>query len=69
MNMPTLQQKKKRKIVQIAAVRVDLVDNALRVYDNETQLVALCDDSTVWTLLGPASGREWVEAPAIPQDV
>lgn len=58
-----------RKIIQIAALRHgELSDrDGKQVMSADTELVALCDDGSVWTLFDTLKS-EWVRAPDIPQD-
>lgn len=55
-----------RKPIQIAALRFDRPDDKPDGRDSiETEIVALCDDGTMWTLFG--TDGEWVPLPKIPQ--
>lgn len=55
-----------RKIVQVAALRVQGVRPDGSPDDVKTEVVALCDDGSVWTMFDTLSG-EWVPLPKIPQ--
>lgn len=56
-----------RKAVQIAALRFETPGEvAGSPGGTETEIVALCDDGTIWSMLG--TGNEWVPLPPIPQD-
>lgn len=58
--------KKDRKPIQIAALRFEnpsAVASAPGLI--ETEVIALCDDGSIWTILG--TNNEWVPLPPIPQ--
>lgn len=55
-----------RKPIQIAALRFGKPLNHAEQESIETELVVLCDDGTIWTMLGTDS--DWVPLPRIPQD-
>lgn len=57
---------KVRKPIQIAALRVRKPDASGEPDSIETEVVALCDDGSIWTILGTRS--EWVPLPPVPQD-
>jgi hypothetical protein len=58
--------KKVRKPIQIAALRFGKPVEASGGQDSiETEVVALCDDGSIWTILG--DDNEWVPLPPIPQ--
>lgn len=53
-----------RKPIQIAFGLTDYAEN-----ETTAQLVALCDDGTMWTLFGPdKNGGTWHRLPDIPQE-
>jgi hypothetical protein len=54
-----------RKPIQIAAFCSGRKDENGGQESNETEVVALCDDGTIWTMLGMSG--EWVPLPRIPQ--
>lgn len=55
-----------RSPIQIAALRVAKPNPTGDGPDSiDTELVALCDDGTIWTMFGTQS--EWVPVPKIPQ--
>lgn len=54
-----------RKPIQIAALRFGRKDEKTGAESIETEVVALCDDGTIWTMLG--MDGEWVPLPRIPQ--
>lgn len=54
-----------RKPIQIAALRFEK-ENEGSTPDIETEIIALCDDGTIWTMFGTLS--EWVPLPRIPQE-
>jgi hypothetical protein len=59
--------KKVRKPIQIAALRFAKPGAVSGEPDSiETEVVALCDDGSIWTILG--TNNEWVPLPPIPQD-
>ncbi|MFC5550299.1 hypothetical protein [Massilia aerilata] len=59
--------KKIRKPIQIAALRFEKPSAiAGEPGSIETEVVALCDDGSIWTILG--NDNEWVPLPPIPQD-
>jgi hypothetical protein len=59
--------KKVRKPIQIAALRFGKPGGVSGEQDSiETEVVALCDDGSIWTILG--TDNEWVPLPPIPQD-
>lgn len=56
-----------RKPIQIAAIRFEKPNEVADRADSiETEIVALCDDGTIWTMFG--TDNEWVPLPPIPQD-
>lgn len=57
----------KRKIIQIQALRLNEWQGEDEAPKQETELVALCDDGSVWTMTGVQYGAEWVRAADIPQ--
>lgn len=57
-----------RKIIQIQALRFQSNCGDKETSSQDTELVALCDDGTVWTCISALNG-EWVQAPEIPQDL
>ena len=54
-----------RKPIQIAALRFVRPDDKGGEPINETEVVALCDDGSIWTMFGMESA--WVPLPQIPQ--
>ncbi len=60
---PTIQ----RKIIQIAALRANKLDELGSLDETETELIALCNDGTVWTMFGTLNGSQWVPIAPIPQ--
>lgn len=54
-----------RKPIQIAALRFGRNDSKGDPDSIETEVVALCDDGTIWTMFG--MDGEWVPLPRIPQ--
>lgn len=58
-----------RKIIQIAALRRGGLPepDGTQVVSSNTELTALCDDGSVWTLSDTLKS-EWVRVPDIPQD-
>jgi hypothetical protein len=59
----------KRKIIQIQALRFE----GTPAYEGaepsqETELIALCDDGSVWTRINTNSGTPWVRVEDIPQE-
>ena len=56
-----------RKPIQITALRHDKLDENGKVDEHRTEVVALCDDGTIWSLFDTMEG-EWVRVPDIPQD-
>lgn len=58
-----------RKIIQIAALRHNGLPehDSAQVASADTELVALCDDGSVWTLFDTLKS-EWLRVPDIPQD-
>jgi len=54
-----------RKPIQIAALRFARSDDNGGPDSIETEVVALCDDGTIWTMFGTTG--EWVPLPRIPQ--
>jgi len=57
--------KSNRKPIQIAALRFGRSDKNGGSESIETEVVALCDDGTIWTMLG--MDGDWVPLPRIPQ--
>ncbi|WP_426106319.1 hypothetical protein [Massilia sp. TSP1-1-2] len=57
----------RRKIIQISALRVDKRDELGRLDETATEIIALCDDGTVWTMFDTMSGNGWVHVAPIPQ--
>lgn len=56
-----------RKPIQIAALRFEKPSEVAGEPGSiETEVIALCDDGSIWTILG--TDNEWVPLPAIPQD-
>ncbi len=55
-----------RKIVQVTALRIQGIRPDGSPDDAKTEVVALCDDGSVWTMFDTLSG-EWVPLPKIPQ--
>lgn len=59
--------KKIRKPIQIAALRCEKPDAvAGQPGSIETEVWALCDDGSIWTIVG--TDGEWVPLPPVPQD-
>ena len=56
-----------RKIIQIQALRYEGRSAIEGVPSQETELVALCDDGTVWTRTSTIAG-EWCKVDGIPDD-
>ena len=56
-----------RKIIQIQALRFEGKAAQGAEPSQETELIALCDDGTVWTRLSTISG-EWLKVDGIPVD-
>lgn len=56
-----------RKIIQIQALRFDSSQGEDMEPTQETELVALCDDGSVWMMTGVQNGSEWVRIADIPQ--
>ena len=54
-----------RKPIQIAALRFEK-EHEGSTPSIETEIIALCDDGTIWTMFGTQS--EWVPLPRIPQE-
>lgn len=54
-----------RKPIQIAALRFEK-EHKGSTPSIETEIIALCDDGTIWTMFGTLS--EWVSLPRIPQE-
>jgi hypothetical protein len=55
-----------RKPIQIAALRFARSDDNGGPDSIETEVVALCDDGTIWTMFGTTG--DWVALPKIPQN-
>ena len=59
--------KKVRTPIQIAVLRFSKPCGESGEQNSiETEVVALCDDGSIWTILG--TDNEWVPLPPIPQD-
>ncbi len=58
----------KRKIIQIQALRFEGVADEDSKLPQETELIALCDDGSVWTRLTTDPSSYWVRVDDIPQD-
>ncbi len=56
--------KNNRKPIQIAALRFGRPDEKGGPESIETEVIALCDDGTIWTMLG--MDGDWVPLPRIP---
>lgn len=56
-----------RKVIQIQALRFELIEGEDSAPSQETELVALCDDGTIWSKCGVLNGSEWVRVDDIPQ--
>lgn len=57
-----------RKPIQIAALRVARPSETQGEPDSiETEIVALCDDGTIWTMFGTLDGQNWTPVARIPQ--
>lgn len=56
-----------RKPIQVTALRFEtaIENNKSGLASIDTELIALCDDGTIWTMLG--IGNEWVPVAKIPQ--
>ena len=56
-----------RKVIQIQALRFALSEAEDAEPSQETELVALCDDGTIWAKCGVLNGSDWVRVDDIPQ--
>lgn len=55
-----------RKVIQVAALRMQTAGADGPAGDARTEVVALCDDGSIWTIIDTING-EWVPLPKIPQ--
>lgn len=56
-----------RKVVQIQALRLAVYEGEDSLPSQETELVALCDDGTIWSKCGVLTDSDWVRVNDIPQ--
>lgn len=56
-----------RKVIQIQALRIAVLEEKGSEPLQETELVALCDDGTIWSKCGVLNASEWVRVGDIPQ--
>jgi hypothetical protein len=56
-----------RKVVQIQALRFAVCEGEDASPSQDTELIALCDDGTIWTKCGVLNQSDWVRVTDIPK--